>query len=236
MVKHKSLILIMPKKNIFTTAYFKYLFISTISILSFLLWDTYLVYPIKLFVVLLHELSHAFVAIITGGEVIETSIGYDLSGKAISEGGNAFLIASAGYLGSLIFGALFFYSANQQKPGKWIIRSIAAIILISLANSNPNDLFIALSFIVIILTTASSFYLNNSFVSLSLLAVGTISCFYVLFDIKSDILSFENKMNDAAVLANITGINEVWIGMFWLALSIGIIYFSIKMSLLKKKF
>ena len=34
-----------------------------------LLWDTPVVYPLKIFVVLLHEASHGMVAVATGGSV-----------------------------------------------------------------------------------------------------------------------------------------------------------------------
>ena len=46
-------------------------FLSFVLIISFLFWDSFLVYPIKLFVVLIHEISHAISAILSGGKVIE---------------------------------------------------------------------------------------------------------------------------------------------------------------------
>lgn len=41
----------------------------TIVLFSILLWDTFLIYPIKLFVVIWHEIAHGFAAIFTGGRI-----------------------------------------------------------------------------------------------------------------------------------------------------------------------
>jgi hypothetical protein len=43
-------------------------------------WDTPLVYPIKIFVVFLHELGHALAALLTGGQVVSIQIFPDESG------------------------------------------------------------------------------------------------------------------------------------------------------------
>jgi len=37
-------------------------------------WDTPFVYPIKIFVVFLHELGHALAALLTGGQVVSIQI------------------------------------------------------------------------------------------------------------------------------------------------------------------
>ena len=40
-----------------------------VLLLAFLLWNTFLIYPIKLFVVLTHEISHGIAAIVSGGKL-----------------------------------------------------------------------------------------------------------------------------------------------------------------------
>ena len=40
-----------------------------VLLLAFLLWNTFLIYPIKLFVVLTHEMSHGIAAIVSGGKL-----------------------------------------------------------------------------------------------------------------------------------------------------------------------
>jgi hypothetical protein len=79
-----------------------------ISIFSLILWDSSIIYPIKIFVVLLHEISHAIAAIVSGGSVESISLDLNLAGNTVTKGGNQILIALSGYLGSLIFGLLNF--------------------------------------------------------------------------------------------------------------------------------
>ena len=64
------------------------------------LWDTPLVYPLKIFVVLLHEVSHAVVAVVTGGTIERIILDPREGGACYCPGGNTFLTLSAGYLGS----------------------------------------------------------------------------------------------------------------------------------------
>ena len=78
------------------------------------LWDTPAVYPLKVFVVLLHEISHAMMAVATGGTIERIVLDPNQGGACYCPGGNAFLTLSAGYLGSLAWGALLI-SAGQMK-------------------------------------------------------------------------------------------------------------------------
>ena len=46
------------------------LILAVLFAATWLLWDTPLMYPIKIFVVMLHELGHALAAPLTGGQVV----------------------------------------------------------------------------------------------------------------------------------------------------------------------
>ena len=59
------------------------------------LWDTGLVYPLKVFVVLLHEVSHGLVAIMTGGTIDRITLSAQEGGACYCPGGSAFLTLSA---------------------------------------------------------------------------------------------------------------------------------------------
>lgn len=74
---------------------------SLFFVALWLLWNTPIVYPVKIFVVLLHEISHAAVAVATGGSIQSIEINPLEGGACYCPGGNAFLTLSAGYLGSL---------------------------------------------------------------------------------------------------------------------------------------
>ena len=60
------------------------------------LWDTPFVYPVKLFVVLLHEISHGLATLATGGRILAIEVTPREGGLCRCPGGNAFLSLSAG--------------------------------------------------------------------------------------------------------------------------------------------
>jgi hypothetical protein len=79
------------------------------------LWNTGWVYPLKLFVVLLHESSHGLMALATGGSIVEIRVYPHQAGLTQTLGGNKFLILSAGYLGSLFFGVSILLVATRTR-------------------------------------------------------------------------------------------------------------------------
>jgi len=209
--------------------------ILLILIASLILWNTPVIYPIKLFVVILHELSHAMMGLITGGKITAMSVGLDLSGKCQVEGGNQIAIASVGYLGSLLWGIVIFISPNNLKSGKWILISFAILILvISIITSYSNLTFVFLSIISALFILLSAFYIRINIVSLLVRAVGLISCVYVLFDIKEDLFSRNDAITDVTILSSLTGIPGILISVLWLVFSFFMIAAVIRYSYKKK--
>ena len=97
----------------------KLLFLTGLSVWLVVLWTLWwspVIYPLKLFVVLLHEAGHAAAAVATGGVVQRILVTPDQGGVCYCPGGNAFLTLSAGYLGSLFFGALILLLARVRRP------------------------------------------------------------------------------------------------------------------------
>lgn len=72
---------------------------------TWLLWAAPIVYPIKSFVMMRHELGRAIAALITGRQVVGIQIYPEEGGVTFTRGGWPFIILSAGYLGSLRAGA-----------------------------------------------------------------------------------------------------------------------------------
>src|SRR5690606_42106244 len=68
------------------------------------LWDTPAVYPLRIFVVLLHEISHGLAAVATGGSIVRIGLSPDEGGATYTLGARARLTLSAGDPGSLAWG------------------------------------------------------------------------------------------------------------------------------------
>lgn len=49
------------------------------SFVALLFWDSIIVYPIKFFIVLIHEINHGLMAILTGGSIHSIIITSNLS-------------------------------------------------------------------------------------------------------------------------------------------------------------
>jgi len=194
------------------------------------LWDTFFIYPIKIFVVFFHEMSHAFSAFLSGGNVNSINIGLDLSGQCEIEGGSTILIAISGYLGSLFFGILFFLSPNNTKIGKWIIISTSAIVFFFTVTVSTSFLFSLIAFTICSILIAASFFIRIQIISILTRALGLLSCIYLLFDIKHDIFQKNNTITDASILSNLLGISETVIGLIWLVLSFIVIIFALRIT------
>lgn len=224
----------MPKLNSKQKFVIEILIVSIVLIASFLYWNSIFIYPIKLFVVLLHELSHGFAALITGGTIKEISFNENLGGYCEVKGGVHIIIANAGYLGSLVFGSFFLLVSKNDYYAK-ITSFVLSFILIltTLFFINPGFPFYATLIFSSILFISAQFFpsiVNAYFLKI----IGLISCFYVIVDIRQDILTNDNRLNDAVILKNITGINEYLWGGLWLIISLIVTFFIVRKMLSMK--
>jgi hypothetical protein len=190
-------------------------------VLLWALWDTVVIYPVKVFVVLLHEVSHAMAALATGGSVERIVLNANQGGAAYTSGGSPFLTLSAGYLGSLLWGVLFvMLGFSRWLRPRWIIAAVAVFLILTTVSvvRSPFGLLFGLTFGAALF--ASSRYLSQRMNRILLLGLGLTSTLYAILDIKSDILARPELRSDAAMLAEMTGIPTVFWGFLWIAIAL----------------
>lgn len=204
--------------------------ISLIVITTIILWDSIIIYPVKLFVVLLHEISHGIMAVISGGKIISIQISENLGGQCITSGGVSFLVASAGYLGSLLFGSAIFISSYNKKYSSWITTIIAVLLILFSANYIIGPVGIILSLLYSAVLYLSPRYFNKTIHMYLMKSLGLISSLYVLVDIKEDLLTLNYRESDTNILETVTGINAAAWGLLWFIISAIIIYFLLRFS------
>ena len=202
--------------------------IGLIVIISFFAWNTFLVYPLKLFVVLVHEISHGLVAVLTGGRIIEISLTEYLGGLTTTQGGNTFLVASAGYLGSSALGSLLFYSSFDKNVSVWFTTGLAILLLIFAANFISGTIGQVVAVISALILVVSPRFFNPVINKIILQSLGLLSAFYVLIDIKEDLLSGVNYQTDTAILENVTKVPSELFAVIWLIISGMVIYFLVR--------
>jgi hypothetical protein len=90
-------------------------------------WLGWLAYPFRLFGTFVHELSHGLAAVATGGDFQRFSVQPDLSGLAWSAGGIRVIVASAGYIGSAIFGGVLIALHARWLSARTLLLGMAIV-------------------------------------------------------------------------------------------------------------
>ncbi len=185
------------------------------------LWDTAIIYPLKIFVVLLHEVSHAAAAVATGGTVERILLDAHQGGATYTRGGNAFFTLSAGYLGSLLWGALFIILAlSRWLEPRWIMSAVGASVLLLTLFLVRGVFGFGFGILFSVALLAGSKYLSQGVNRGLLLGLGLTSTLYAILDIKSDILDRPHLRSDAAMLAEMTGIPTAFWGFLWIGIAL----------------
>lgn len=184
-------------------------------------WYTPVVYPLKIFVVLLHETGHALALWATGGEVERITLNALQGGATYGRGGVPLITLSAGYLGSLGLGALIVMGAHSRRVKPRTMLGILGGVVMALT-----FLFIRSGFGIAFglgfgaAAILASRYLAPAWNRGVLFVLGLTSVLYAILDIKSDILDRPQLRSDAAMLAEITGVpTQVW-GLIWIVAAV----------------
>jgi hypothetical protein len=195
-----------------------------IGLLALLLWDTFVIYPFRLFVVFLHEVSHGLAAIATGGSIVSIGLSFDEGGVCVTRGGSRFLVLNAGYLGSLLWGAVLLLLGGQRRRARAAIGTIGAFTLVVTLVYVRSwfGLLYGVAAGLALLVAASR--LGRAVSEVLLAAIGAMSCLYAVWDIASDALLRSTAASDAAALARLTGVPAVVWGVAWIGTSIAVIF------------
>lgn len=196
-----------------------------------LLWNTWVIYPLKLLVVFFHELSHGLAAILTGGEIARIEVVAQQGGVCYTRGGSRFLTLTAGYLGSLIWGGIIFYIASSTKKDKTVmlILGILVEIVTVLYLRNSFGFFFGVATGAFMILSAKK--LPDTFNDFSLRLIGLTSMVYAPLDIFDDTLARSHLPSDAHMLAQeIGGTTMLW-GSIWIIISCIVAFWFVKMSL-----
>lgn len=193
-------------------------------------WSTIFVWPLRVFVVLLHEVSHGLAAVLTGGRIVSIELSPLEGGLCTTAGGWPFVIASAGYLGSALFGALFLVLGFRGRPRTH--RTVtgvlgAALVLLTLVYVRSAFGF-AYGLVAGALLLAVARWLPEGASSFVLRLLGVTSLLYAPWDITSDLILRSIPASDAGALARMTGIPALAWGVLWLAASLAIAWRALK--------
>lgn len=123
------------------------------TVVILLFHDTLLMYPFRLLVTFLHELSHAIACWITCGSVHAIRVFDNEGGVTSYAGGCRVLIIPAGYVGAAMWGSIFVMFSGGQKTATGAAGTLVGLLLFSLCFA-PNRTMVYLNLFYAVLTSA----------------------------------------------------------------------------------
>lgn len=196
------------------------------------LWDSPVLWPLKLLVVMMHESGHALATLLVGGSVDRISIAGDQSGQCLSlVPTTAFakiVVYSAGYVGSAIAGGALLLATLRFKVRRGVLFA-TSVWLLAMTVLYVRDLF-TLAFCVgtALLVGAAAKWLPEDLVDVFNLFLAAFSALYVVFDVRDDLWrAGDHVISDATLLADVTWIPALVWAAIWTAASLGVIGLSL---------
>lgn len=190
------------------------------------------VYPFRIFVTFIHEASHALAAWATGGMAASIQIQPSGNGVTLTRGGLSLIVSSAGYIGSVSFGAFLLRLCRKPslvKPALAFTATIIALTTALLIRPIFGFGFLAGLMLTMCLTGGSAFLSRGT--ALFFLAFLAIECcLNALFDLKTLLLlSAHSRVHtDALNMQEATGVPALVWAVGWSMLSLVILAISVR--------
>jgi hypothetical protein len=201
--------------------------LAGIFVVVYCLWNTSLVYPLKILVVFFHEISHGVAAVLTGGSIGHIQVNANESGECRASG-IRFVTLSAGYLGSMLTGSTLIVLASRTRLDRAICGALGAfLLLMTLLYVDRTDDGFGWGFGLATGTALliAAWKLPDAFADVALKTIGLTSCMYAILDIKSDVIDRRGIGSDADMLADLTHVPAIVWGILWIlaALAVAVI-------------
>lgn len=221
---------------------------ATISIvLSFIPFAEFLTYPFRIFVTFIHEGGHALAALLTGNSVASLSVAMNASGETYTtQGGiiSQILISSAGYVGSMAFGALLLILIRKAIAARIVLLSCGILVFgMTMIFGFIKPLFWVNAWSGIPFTLLAGLLISAGLVLIARFASARVASFFVsflavqcvlnaLFDLKV-LFSLSSPFGptvqtDALNMSNATGIPAIFWTIVWIAFALGILWFAMR--------
>jgi len=223
---------------------------ATISVvLSFIPYAEFLTYPFRIFVTFIHEGGHALAALLTGNSVASLSVATNASGETYTTDGgliSSLFVSSAGYLGSMAFGALLLILIRKAVAARIVLLGCGLFIFaLTMIYGLFKPIFWMQAWAGIPFTLFAGTLISVGLILIARFASARVATFFVsflavqcvlnaLFDLKT--VFFMNAQfsgpaipNDAVNMAHATGIPAIFWTVLWIAFAMGILWFAMRL-------
>ena len=226
---------------------------AAISIaLWFIPYVAVLNYPFRIFVTFIHEGGHALAALLTGNSVESLSVAMNASGETYTTQGGLFsqvLVSSAGYLGSMAFGALLLVLIRRAIAARIVLLGSAVLIfgltiIYGLIKPIAWGAFSGIPF-----TLLAGALLSVGLVAIARFASPRVASFFVSFFAVQCVLNalldlktvfflsapFAPSVHtDAMNMASATGIPAIFWTIIWIGIAFGILWFAMRLYVVSR--
>ena len=228
---------------------------ATISIvLSFIPYAEFLTYPFRIFVTFIHEGGHALAALLTGNSVASLSVATNASGETYTTQGGLIsqvLISSAGYVGSMAFGALLLILIRKAVAARIVLLGCGILVFaMTMIYGFIKPLFWVKAWSGIPFTLLAGLFISVGLVLIARFASARVATFFVsflavqcvlnaLFDLKTVLFLSApfgpTVQTDALNMANATGIPAIFWTIAWIAFALGILWFAMRFYVARRE-
>jgi len=222
---------------------------ATISVLLwFIPYAEVIAYPFRIFVTFIHEGGHAIAALLTGNSVQSLSVATNASGETYTTQGGLIsqvAVSSAGYLGSMAFGALLLVLIRKSVAARIVLLSSGILVFgLTIIYGLLKPLYSGTSWSGIPFTLVAGTFIAVGLVLVARFAGAKVASFFVsflavqcvlnaLFDLKTVFFLSSpfapSVPTDAVNMANATGIPALFWAVIWIGLALGILWFAMRL-------
>jgi hypothetical protein len=222
---------------------------ATISVLLwFIPFVEFLTYPFRIFVTFIHEGGHALAALLTGNTVASLTVAPNASGEVYSTHGGVVsqvFISSAGYVGSMAFGALLLVLIRKAVAARLVLLGSAIFIFtLTMIFGLIKPIFSMSAWSGIPFTLLAGVAISVGLFLIAKFATARVAAFFTsflavqcvlnaLFDLKTVFFMSSpfgpSVHTDALNMANATGIPAILWTVIWIALALGILWFAMRL-------
>lgn len=218
----------------------------TAAIISIVLWfipfAEIVTYPFRIFVTFIHEGGHAIAAVLTGNSVESLSIATNASGETYtSQGGrlSQIFVASAGYLGSMAFGAFLLVLIRKAIAARFVLVGSAALVFtLTLVYGLIKPAMSGVVSSALPFTILAGTLLSLGLLAVAKFATARVATFFVSFLAVQCVLNALLDLKtvfflstpfaptvptDAVNMYNATGIPAFFWSVAWIAIAVGIL-------------
>ncbi len=191
-------------------------------------WDSPVLLPLKLLVVMMHESGHALASLIVGGEVKQITLRLDQSGACLSALPpgifRQIIVFSAGYLGSSVMGAVLLLATFRFRLRRPVLAAACVWLAVMGALYARDSFTLAFCLGTAVVLGLAAKFLPDGAVDVVNLFLAAFTALYALFDFRSDLWDSRVRAgSDAALLAEQTWVPAIVWAAIWTLMGISLL-------------